>query len=81
MNKLSGAARHLDSGFRRNDGKGRHPGESRDPGLPHYYAPEYERCIAWNDPDIAILWPYNVAPALSAKDQQGKTMAVAEHFA
>ena len=30
MAKLPGTARHLDSGFRRNDGRGRHPGESRD---------------------------------------------------
>ncbi|MHB0983879.1 MAG: dTDP-4-dehydrorhamnose 3,5-epimerase [Thiobacillus sp.] len=46
-----------------------------------YYAPEHERCIAWNDPAIAIQWPLDGAPALSAKDQQGKRLAVAEHFA
>jgi dTDP-4-dehydrorhamnose 3,5-epimerase len=46
-----------------------------------YYAPEHERCIAWNDPAIAIQWPLNGAPALSAKDQQGKPLAAAEHFA
>ena len=34
MTKLSGTDRHLDSGFRRNDGKSRHPGESRDPQRP-----------------------------------------------
>ncbi len=34
MTKLSGTVRHLDSGFRRNDGSGRHPGESRDPQCP-----------------------------------------------
>ena len=31
MTKLSGIARRMDSGFRRNDGRGRHPGQSRDP--------------------------------------------------
>jgi iron(III) transport system ATP-binding protein len=34
MAKLSGAARRMDSGFRRNDGRGRHPGESPDPQRP-----------------------------------------------
>lgn len=37
-----------------------------------YYAPEYERCIAWNDPDIGINWPLNQPPVLSGKDQQGQ---------
>jgi len=46
-----------------------------------YYAPEHERCIAWSDPDLAIPWPLDGAPALSAKDQQGKPVAEAEHFA
>ena len=36
-----------------------------------YYAPEYERCIAWNDPTIGIQWPLDSEPQLSAKDQQG----------
>jgi dTDP-4-dehydrorhamnose 3,5-epimerase len=40
-----------------------------------YYAPEHERCIAWNDLNISIEWPfiqYGIAiPKLSAKDQQG----------
>jgi dTDP-4-dehydrorhamnose 3,5-epimerase len=37
-----------------------------------YYAPEHERCIAWNDPTLAIAWPaMNEGPKLSAKDAAG----------
>jgi dTDP-4-dehydrorhamnose 3,5-epimerase len=36
-----------------------------------YYAPEYERCIAWNDPVVGIDWPLTAPPSLSLKDQQG----------
>jgi dTDP-4-dehydrorhamnose 3,5-epimerase len=41
-----------------------------------YYAPEHERCIAWNDPTLAIQWPLaNMEPRLSAKDQAGAAFA------
>ena len=46
-----------------------------------YYAPAYERCIAWNDPSIGIVWPSDINPTLSAKDQQGVSLAAAEVFA
>jgi dTDP-4-dehydrorhamnose 3,5-epimerase len=36
-----------------------------------YYAPEHERCIAWNDPQLAIQWPFNSQPNLSPKDRMG----------
>lgn len=36
-----------------------------------YYAPRLERCIRWDDPDLAINWPGNHAPLLSAKDRSG----------
>ncbi len=42
-----------------------------------YYAPEHERCIAWNDPQLAIAWPIAGAPSLSAKDMQGFAFAQA----
>jgi len=46
-----------------------------------YWAPEHERCLAWNDPEIGIDWPISEAPLLSAKDQLGKSLSEAEVFA
>lgn len=46
-----------------------------------YYAPAFERCIAWNDPAIGISWPNGLQPQLSAKDQAGLPLARAEVFA
>lgn len=47
-----------------------------------YWAQEYERCIAWNDPELKIAWPLGGAsPALSAKDQDGLPFGEAEVFA
>lgn len=46
-----------------------------------YYAPEFERCIAWNDPAIGIQWRLDIPPQLSAKDQAGLPLATAEVFA
>ena len=44
-----------------------------------YYAPQFERCIAWNDPDLAIDWRLGgVTPLLSAKDAVGLPLAQAE---
>ena len=45
-----------------------------------YYCPEHERCIAWNDPHLAIPWPLDGAPTLSAKDENGLPFAAAELF-
>ena len=45
-----------------------------------YYAPEHERCIAWNDPQLGIRWPYEGEPRLSAKDARGVTLEQAEIF-
>lgn len=46
----------------------------------NYYAPEYERCILWNDPDLAIDWPSTAALVLSTKDQAGQPFKTAEIF-
>ncbi|BAZ22593.1 dTDP-4-dehydrorhamnose 3,5-epimerase [Kalymmatonema gypsitolerans NIES-4073] len=46
-----------------------------------YYAPEYERTILWSDPDLAIAWPLEVEPIISAKDRAGKRLKEAEVFA
>ncbi|MEM7794679.1 MAG: dTDP-4-dehydrorhamnose 3,5-epimerase [Cyanobacteria bacterium P01_C01_bin.118] len=46
-----------------------------------YYAPQHERSILWNDPDLSVDWPLmDVAPVLSAKDQQASPFSVAEVF-
>lgn len=45
-----------------------------------YYAPQHERCICWDDPDIAIAWPLDGEPLLSGKDQLGVSLQQAEVF-
>ena len=47
-----------------------------------YYAPQYERSIIWNDPDIGIQWPIEgITPVLSKKDEAGQILKTAEIFA
>jgi dTDP-4-dehydrorhamnose 3,5-epimerase len=45
-----------------------------------YYAPEHERTLAWNDPDLKIDWELQAEPIVSAKDQRGIPMREAETF-
>ena len=45
-----------------------------------FYAPQSERCIAWNEPSIEVDWHYAETPQLSAKDLQGAALANAEVF-
>lgn len=46
-----------------------------------FYAKEYERSIQWNDPDLGIIWPDEIAdPILSEKDKQGQSFKDAEVF-
>ena len=45
-----------------------------------YYAPQHERTLAWNDPDLKIDWELQDEPILSAKDQKGVLLRHAECF-
>lgn len=45
-----------------------------------YYAPEYERTILWDDPDIKIDWPLTSSPILSDKDRSGVRIESAEVY-
>jgi dTDP-4-dehydrorhamnose 3,5-epimerase len=45
-----------------------------------YYAPQHERCILWNDPDLAIDWSVTNPPIVSAKDRVGQPFKSAEVF-
>jgi len=46
-----------------------------------YYAPEHERVLAWNDPELGIKWPLAGTPTLSARDAAGARLRDAELFA
>lgn len=44
-----------------------------------YYAPEHERSIRWNDPEIGIVWPkLGTTPLISSKDADATSLTVAE---
>ena len=47
-----------------------------------YFDPAGERCIRWDDPDLAIEWPIptGIEPLVSSKDQDGDTFSDAEVF-
>ena len=46
-----------------------------------YWAPEYERCIRWDDADIAIEWPFAASLMVSDKDKSGLKLAAATVYA
>jgi dTDP-4-dehydrorhamnose 3,5-epimerase len=45
-----------------------------------YYAPEHERSVIWNDPDIGVRWPLEGQPILAPKDRAGLPLRQAEVF-
>ncbi len=46
-----------------------------------YYAPQWDRTILWNDPEIRIAWPiHEETPILSSKDKAGRSFALAEVY-
>jgi len=45
-----------------------------------YYAPEYERCLAWNDPEVGIEWPLTAEPILSGKDKAGVPLSTIQIY-
>jgi dTDP-4-dehydrorhamnose 3,5-epimerase len=45
-----------------------------------YWAPQHERTLLWNDPDLGIAWPLAGEPILAAKDREGKRLSEAEVF-
>ena len=46
-----------------------------------YYAPQYERSLLWNDPELGIDWQITGEPILSAKDKSASPLKTAELFA
>ena len=46
-----------------------------------YYAPQFERCIAWDDAAIGVAWPLqDCAPKISDKDKGGLRLEDAQVF-
>ncbi len=45
-----------------------------------YWAPQHERTLLWNDPELGIGWPLAGEPILATKDSAGKRLSEAEVF-
>lgn len=47
-----------------------------------FYAPDYEKSIRWDDPDLAIDWPLldGMPPVLAPKDERAASFKQAEYF-
>jgi dTDP-4-dehydrorhamnose 3,5-epimerase len=46
-----------------------------------FYAPQHERCLVWDDPEVGIAWPLAGEPVLAAKDRVGLRLRETETFA
>lgn len=46
-----------------------------------YYAPQWDRGIRWDDPEIGVQWPLELTPTLSIKDQDLPLLKDAETYA
>jgi dTDP-4-dehydrorhamnose 3,5-epimerase len=46
-----------------------------------YYAPQHERTLRWDDPQVGVAWPLFGEPTLSDKDRRGTALAGAETYA
>ena len=49
--------------------------------MTEFWAPQHERTIIWNDPEIGVRWPTSESPVLSDKDKAGKPLAEAQTYA
>jgi dTDP-4-dehydrorhamnose 3,5-epimerase len=47
-----------------------------------YYAPEFDRSLKWDDPEVGIEWPLvdGIQPSVSEKDESGKSFSEADTF-
>ena len=45
-----------------------------------YYAPEFERSLLWNDPEVGIQWPFEGEPKLAAKDAAAQALKNADLY-
>jgi len=45
-----------------------------------YYAPQHERCIRWDDPELGIEWPWQGQPVMSQKDAVAPLLESAQVF-
>lgn len=45
-----------------------------------YWFPQHERCLAWDDPAVGIVWPIEGQPTLAAKDAAGKLLVECDVF-
>lgn len=45
-----------------------------------FWYPEHERCLLWNDPDVAIDWPIDFEPILAQKDAAAHRLRDAEVY-